>query len=296
MDVAAQNLPAVSIGVPTYNRPKELRRALKAIVEQTYPNLEIIVSNNASPSEEVETVIKEFMSRDQRIQYYRQAVNYGPAYNFQFVLDKAAGDFFMWASDDDWRAPEFVEELVAQLVNHPDASLAFCNFIAARETGEQVLGYPDFLSMMKRFAVNSNTIRQLMFYLQSESAGKANLIYGLIRRKFLKGFKFVEFVRKSGHYGADMLFVFWLLGQGSLVLSDKNLYRSTVGNRKYYNVGKTSKEDWTKQAITKFIEQIIYSFQYILVSDWRQRPLMMALWPFKVIQLIGSMLWRSIKR
>ena len=296
MDLATQKLPTVSIGMPTYNRPQELRRALKAVVEQTYPNLEIIVSDNASPGEEVEAVVKEFMSRDKRIQYYRQAENYGPEHNFQFVLDKATGEYFMWASDDDWRAPEFVAELVLQLMNHPDASLAFCNFIAAHETGEKVLGYPDFLSMMKRFTVASITIRQLMFYFQPESAGKANLIYGLMRRAFLRGFKFNEFARKAGRYGADMLFVFWLLGQGSLALSEKNLYRSTVGNMKYYNIDNISTEAKTKRLMTKFMEQIIYSFRYIVISDWRRRPILIVLWPVKVIQLIGCMIRRLVKR
>jgi len=296
MDLVAQDLPTVSIGIPTYNRPQELRSALKAVVGQTYPNLEIIVSDNASPTEEVEVVIKEFMSRDTRIQYYRQRENYGPEHNFQFVLDKATGEYFMWASDDDWRAPEFVAELVTQLANHPDASLAFCNFIAAHETGEQATGYPDFLSMMKRFAVDSTTIRQLTFYLQPERAGKANLIYGLIRKRFLQGFKFSEFIQKSGRYGADMIFVFWLLGWGSLALSERNLYRSTVGNKKSYDVGKISKEAWMKQLMARFMGQITYSFRYILVSDWRQRPILIVLWPAKVIQLIGSELWQAVKR
>jgi glycosyltransferase involved in cell wall biosynthesis len=104
--IQVDNIPKVSIGMPTYNRPQGLKRALKGIVEQTYQNLEVIVSDNASPGDEVETVVCEFMLCDARIQYYQQAENFGPEYNFQFVLDRATGDFFMWTSDDDWRAPQ----------------------------------------------------------------------------------------------------------------------------------------------------------------------------------------------
>ena len=46
--IAAQSL--VSIGMPTYNRPQELRIALQGIVDQSYQNLEIIVSDNATIS------------------------------------------------------------------------------------------------------------------------------------------------------------------------------------------------------------------------------------------------------
>jgi len=38
--------PLVTVGVPTYNRPKGLKRALNSLVNQTYQNLEIIVSDN----------------------------------------------------------------------------------------------------------------------------------------------------------------------------------------------------------------------------------------------------------
>ena len=43
--------PLVSVGIPTYNRPKGLKRLLKQIQNQTYKNIEIIVSDNCSENE-----------------------------------------------------------------------------------------------------------------------------------------------------------------------------------------------------------------------------------------------------
>ena len=52
-----QTQPLVSIGIPTYDRPEGLRRTLAVRNGQTYANLEIIVSDNASPGDETEQVV-----------------------------------------------------------------------------------------------------------------------------------------------------------------------------------------------------------------------------------------------
>jgi glycosyltransferase involved in cell wall biosynthesis len=104
----------VSVGIPTYNRPQGLRRTLECITRQTYPHLEILVSDNASPGRETEHVTREFMTHDHRIQFYKQPENRGPLFNFQFVLEKASGEYFMWAADDDAWDAEFVATLMRQ--------------------------------------------------------------------------------------------------------------------------------------------------------------------------------------
>ena len=110
----AELQPLVSVGIPTYSRPGGLRRTLECITGQTYGNLEIIVSDNASPVNETESVMREFMAHDHRIQFYQQPENRGPLFNFQFVLEKASGEYFMWAADDDAWDTEFVETLMRQ--------------------------------------------------------------------------------------------------------------------------------------------------------------------------------------
>jgi glycosyltransferase involved in cell wall biosynthesis len=104
--------PIVSVGIPTYSRPDGLRRALTQICGQTYSNLEIVVSDNASPGRETSEVIAQFSARDSRINWHRQAANIGAWSNFKFVLAKATGEYFMWAADDDEWDPSFVERCV----------------------------------------------------------------------------------------------------------------------------------------------------------------------------------------
>ena len=115
MSSELQSQPLVSVGIPTYNRPKSLRHTLECLTRQTYRNLEIIVSDNASPGNEVEAVVREFMAADLRIKYHRQPENRGIVPNYQFVLAQASGEFFMWAADDDEWDPCFVAHCVANI-------------------------------------------------------------------------------------------------------------------------------------------------------------------------------------
>ena len=137
--------PLVSVGIPTYNRSEGLRRTLECITGQTYQNLEIIVSDNCSPMSETEAVVKEFIAKDCRIQYYRQEENRGPGFNFGFVLEKATGEYFLWAADDDIHEREFIRILVDPLEKNPDILGSMCSTKRIDEDGEfiDIVRYSD---------------------------------------------------------------------------------------------------------------------------------------------------------
>lgn len=103
--------PLVSIGLATYNRSSKLRGAMASLLTQRYSNIELIVSDNASP-DSTEEVCMEFLRRDKRVRYFRQEKNIGAIANFNFVLQKAQGDFFMWASDDDLWHKNFIQVIM----------------------------------------------------------------------------------------------------------------------------------------------------------------------------------------
>ena len=109
--------PLVSVGIPTYNRPEGLQRTLDCICNQTYRNLEIILSDNGSTDDEMRRIGESFASRDPRVRYHRQPENQGVEFNFKFVLENATGEFFMWAADDDEWDPRFVETCVKNSAN-----------------------------------------------------------------------------------------------------------------------------------------------------------------------------------
>jgi glycosyltransferase involved in cell wall biosynthesis len=129
--------PLVSVGIPTFNRPEGLRRTLRLICGQTYRNLEVLVSDNASPGMKTQEIAQEFATADQRIKYFRQPANIGPIANFRFVLEKASGEYFMWAADDDEWDAKFIETCLQAAAPSCSAMTRFNTIFRARNACEE---------------------------------------------------------------------------------------------------------------------------------------------------------------
>lgn len=127
----------VSIGLPVYNGERFLRRALESLLAQDYPEIEVIVSDNAS-TDGTAAIIAEFAARDRRVIAHRQASNIGATANFQFVLGRARGPFFMWAACDDWWDTAFVSTLAAALHRHPGHGVCMSSLLRVDENGATV--------------------------------------------------------------------------------------------------------------------------------------------------------------
>jgi len=109
--------PLVSIGMPVYNSSATLSPAIKSILTQSYSNFELIISDNAS-SDDTADICRYFVSIDNRVKFYQQSHNSGGISNFNYVLSKCTGKFFMWAAGDDLRTSMFLEENVMALLRN----------------------------------------------------------------------------------------------------------------------------------------------------------------------------------
>lgn len=99
----------VTIGIPTYNRAKYLDEAIRSALQQTYANLEIIVSDNGS-TDETSVVLSRY--EDQRIVVVSHPENRGMVSNWNACLNHATGKFFLLLSDDDILEPAAIEMLI----------------------------------------------------------------------------------------------------------------------------------------------------------------------------------------
>jgi glycosyltransferase involved in cell wall biosynthesis len=115
--------PTVTIGMPVYNGVEFIEQALAAITEQTYENWRLFVSDNVS-TDGTWDILQRWAAKDDRIILHQQDANIGAARNFQYVLDRAETDYFMWHAYDDWLAPNYLEELTGCLLANPDCTLA----------------------------------------------------------------------------------------------------------------------------------------------------------------------------
>lgn len=120
------NQPLVSIITPTYNRANYLKEALLSAINQTYKNIEIIVSDNAS-TDNTQELVASFKDKDPRIHYYRLTENIGMFANQMHAFKMASGKYVASLHDDDIWQENFLEKLVPPLEANPDLILAFCD-------------------------------------------------------------------------------------------------------------------------------------------------------------------------
>lgn len=114
--------PLVSICIPTYNAARTLRETLTSILAQTYQNLVIHVSDNASTDDTI-GVVESF--DDPRIIIHRNEVNIGGEGNFNRCIQLAEGKYTAIFHADDLYEPEMVQRQVAFLESHPEAGAVF---------------------------------------------------------------------------------------------------------------------------------------------------------------------------
>jgi glycosyltransferase involved in cell wall biosynthesis len=133
--MASASNPKVSVGLPVYNGAEFLAAAIESILKQTYRDLELIISDNAS-TDATRDICLGFASRDSRIRYFRQDHNIGAGPNHNFCAQQASGKYFRWASHDDLLEPRYLEACVAMLERDPSAVLCHSKTRIIGDKGE----------------------------------------------------------------------------------------------------------------------------------------------------------------
>lgn len=116
--------PCITTVIPTYRRPTLLRRAIESALSQSYPNVRVLVCDNAS-GDETAAVVEELSRRDPRITYHAQSENLGPVANFQYGMAAVETEYFSFLCDDDFLLPDFYRTAVESFSKHPSARF-FC--------------------------------------------------------------------------------------------------------------------------------------------------------------------------
>ena len=217
------NQSLVSIGIPTYNRPDGLRKTLECMANQSYANLEIIVSDNCSPGDETRKAVEQFMKNDNRIQYYRQEENKGPVFNFKFVLEKSTGQYFMWASDDDLWENNFIETGVRTLTENTFYQAWFCAIDNIDSLNRAIKIYERF----SEYTSLKNKKKEIFRYLEEPGlSGKPNIIYSLFKTDAVKETANQYFF--SDNYASDIAFNLAFLARYNLIATDEILFHKRV--------------------------------------------------------------------
>lgn len=137
MTAVASASPRVTIGIPVYNGGRYLAEAIEAALGQTFRDLELVISDNASTDGVTEAICREHAARDPRVRYYRNARNMGASWNYNRVVALARGAYFKWASANDTFHETYVARCVEVLDSRSDVVLCYGRTLLVNdETGE----------------------------------------------------------------------------------------------------------------------------------------------------------------
>jgi glycosyltransferase involved in cell wall biosynthesis len=197
--------PRVTIGLPVYNGEDFLAEAIDSILTQTYEDLELVISDNAS-TDATEDLCRSYAAGEPRIRYERQPDNRGAAWNHNRVFERARGEYFKWAAHDDFVKPTYLERCLEVLDGDPGVVWSHSRSVLVDPRGHLLPGthgrelrydVPDRPSGPTRLSPRPHQRYRAVVMSQS------NLdVFGLIRSTVMK---------RTGlmipYYGMDKVFV-----------------------------------------------------------------------------------------
>ncbi|MAO65623.1 MAG: glycosyl transferase [Balneola sp.] len=146
-----ENFPLVSVIIPTHNRLDLVRRAVDSVLNQTYPNIEIIVVDDAS-----ELNVQNHLPKEPNIQVLRNEVNKGGCFSRNQGIKKAKGIYINFLDDDDIFFPEKISKQVECFKESADPKLGMVTSHALDERSGKLI--------RKFNRVQGNIYRDLLSY------------------------------------------------------------------------------------------------------------------------------------
>lgn len=108
--MTTSNFPLISVYMPTYNRVQMAIRAIESVLAQDYPNLELLVVDDASSDDTWQVLTNKYIN-DERIRFFRQSTGQGACAARNRAISEAKGEFVTGIDDDDEFLPNRLSSL-----------------------------------------------------------------------------------------------------------------------------------------------------------------------------------------
>ncbi len=159
-DRTGQNVPCVSVVLPTYNQAEYLPHALDGILNQTWPDYELIVVNDGS-TDHTPSILKEYQLAHGFTVIHQENQKLPRALNTGFR--KARGQYLTWTSSDNIMLPSMLEVLVDALDRHPQVGLVYADWEVIDEHGA-VIGTARTFDFDRHLLMRMNYINACFLY------------------------------------------------------------------------------------------------------------------------------------
>lgn len=198
----------VSVLVPVYNSGSYLSECLDSIINQSYPNLQIILVNDGS-TDSSDEICKQYENQDKRIEYHN--INHvGIAGVRNYLLDLARGDYSIFIDSDDWIETNMIEYMI-NTIHHNNLDILIIGHI--NQSYNKALEFRHGLMICDRE-------RTVNLFLKHRCLS-SNMWSKLIRTEVLNNLRFDSDIQ----YGEDVMMTWKLLNKiNSLGISESRFY------------------------------------------------------------------------
>jgi len=247
----------ITIGIPVFNNEAIIRKRIEEIIKQSYQNFIIIISDNHS-SDKTREICEEMARDDNRIMFFHHEENMGPYWNFNFVLDKAETEYFVWGAGDDIWSKNFLEKNIDFLEKNNDyvGSISESSLYTRDKNQNIKLIKNSKKNQYVKLANDENVEKRISSYLNFNMGVQ---FYSVFRTREIK---FANFYKKKPNFGmwqADFATILKILKRGKLNVDYESFY--------YKEISETSQSIINYMKKLKFSKQEI-QFSKIEFSSW----------------------------
>lgn len=135
-----KDLPLVSVLIPAYNHENYIQETIESIINQTYPNIELIILDDGSKDKTWEKITELKPKCENRFVkiHFETKQNEGTCITLNKLLKLSSGEFVYIIASDDLAKPQAIEKEVKFLQNNPDYALAVGDNEYVDSMGKQI--------------------------------------------------------------------------------------------------------------------------------------------------------------
>ncbi len=200
----ANNLPLVTIVMPSYNQARYLDKAIQSVLDQDYPNIEFFVVDGGSKDNSAEIIKKYHQANPERLVWWVSEKDNGQADAINKGLKRAKGEIVAWLNSDDIYLDGAVSKAVDVLRKDPDLGLVYGNIKSMDMDGQvfNEITYGDWgLEDLMAFRIIGQP-SVFMRLTAFEAAGGMDTSYDLLLDPLL-------FMRIAAHYKIQYIDAFF---------------------------------------------------------------------------------------
>lgn len=132
-----ENGALVTVFISAFNCASTLRYAIRSVLEQDYPNFELLIADDAS-TDGTRDIILEYAAADRRVIPLLHDVNHGTYWNRNVALQMAKGDYFTILDSDDYCHPQRIAIQVAMMRSNTKLAGVYSHWLRIERNGRLV--------------------------------------------------------------------------------------------------------------------------------------------------------------